>query len=234
MAYAVKMVAINHVWYKHFYYVSKIIAGTLAGGHYTYTVEISVSDTFITAGDLIMRFTTSSPTVPKTGMEKLDLIATGSGGSTSGYYGSMAINWSLLTLGATYTCVNWPEGGIYAPVPLDAATTPPTPIIDPIVIPVDTSPPSLNGSIGVYVFNSPSTDMAFVIAPIADVVGNIVLKNLSPTYNVDIKGTLETETFDVTKVKFRILPGETVILKKTNSTVTDFLVMQGTLHYIPA
>jgi len=183
---AVKYFEVNEPYYGELFFISEIIAGTLADGHYTYTVDIFKGSSLSDTGDLIMRYTTSSPTSPKTGLELITLAEY----DGSGHYGRMVIDWSALTLGTDYRADDWTEGGIMAVNLGPSYGLKGAGQFDVITA---TSGETLDGSKYLYVFN-PASDAVHTLAAAASVVGRIKMKNISAnTVTIHRAGS---ETFD--------------------------------------
>jgi len=80
------------------FYVSKIITGNPESGKYRYTIEISKSSSFLLAGTVVMQYTTLANAL-KQGFENIYLAEY----NTSGLFGKILVNWSLLANSVTYT-----------------------------------------------------------------------------------------------------------------------------------
>lgn len=105
---AIKSAQVNLQYQNELFYISKVVAGALGGGNYTYTIEISVVTTFGLSGTKICSWTEIVGSL-KTGLE---LIYVGQY-SSSGRFFRIGINWGLLTAGTTYTAATYQEGGLY-------------------------------------------------------------------------------------------------------------------------
>ena len=212
---AVKQFQVNSQDMGDLFYISSIVAGTLAGGYYTYTIEVSKTANFTSAGTVVMRYTTSAPTSPKTGLELIALSAYNS----SGRFGYIGIDWSQLTTGTTYTCANYPEGGLFAVCGVDSGvgggggggTT---------VIEDDTVNP--DGSASLYVIDI-TEDIAVTLAAVGDIVGDIVMVNVS-AFNADITGDAGTETFNGDATTITLAPQKSITIRVYSS---NFVLVSG-------
>jgi hypothetical protein len=211
---AVKYFQINEIAGAGLVYIDQIIAGTLAGGHYTYTITVRYTGSLSSAGSIAMRYTTSAPTEPKTGLELIEL----SEYDGSGFYGYMIINWSALTLGFDYQMPYWADGGLFSVVSMPQRFN----IKDGNVEEITTTGTSgLDGSKDLYIID-PAADITETIAAVASVVGEINLKNISEN-KCDFTFA-STETVDGHSGGFRLEANTSLSLRPYDG---NFIITRG-------
>jgi len=174
---AVKKFGTTSQYIGSFYHLTKFVNGIFSGGAYHYEVDISLSPTIEDTRAVVMSMTTSSLTA-KTGFCNFRLNPT----NNSQLTGDITIDVSQLTLGSTSTTANFSEGGLFAIniYPNVGSGGGPT----PIPITEITSSFTADGSIPLYLFNG-STGQTMTIDSVKNIVGNIMVKNLS-TYDLTV------------------------------------------------
>ena len=111
-----------------FFYISKIVAGAISPYNAflrVYEVDINRASNFTSTGTMVLKFYTQSVPLasPKSGPEPVALAGALMSPPTD-FFGEIGIDWSKLTVGETYTCTNWMEGGLYAVNTVKAASNP--------------------------------------------------------------------------------------------------------------
>lgn len=93
------------------YFISKIQYGVLSNGVRAYLVEISKSDSLISAGTVVGHYNVTQA-YQYTGLMMVPIISALEAGETGGIGGSLVIDWDEFTYGTTYTCAKWIEGAL--------------------------------------------------------------------------------------------------------------------------
>lgn len=173
---AVKSLQINLIRQQEMIYISKVVAGTLGSGVYTYTIEISLSTNFTGSGDSVICKLTKTEASALTGLEYL-LIGQN---SSSGRFAYLGINWGLLTLGTTYTASNYPEGALFCPVVASGSQFSGNGESDGLVFETDDGVDTtvMDGSYALYVFSLDTAGISAKLSAVSDCVGIVRVKTI--------------------------------------------------------
>lgn len=163
----------NSVANSDLFYVSKIENGV--SGHVI--IEVSKTYTLASAGTVVL--SSDRTTAAKTGWEIVAL----SEANSSGLYGRMIIDWDELTAATSYTCANWPEGGLYAVNLYEGAPSGGGP--SERLVTFDDDLTDADGSYSQYVFNG-ATDKSITMEEFANLKGTVVVNNISDTHTATL------------------------------------------------
>lgn len=214
---AVKNFMVSKQFFVDKFYVSKIVCGASESGQYRYTVEVTRSKSYATNVQeaVVMKYTALVGSA-KSGADDLYLAEN----SSSGYYGAMVVNWSLLTVGTTYTCSLPAEGFLYVQSRFDLYSSPPGGG-GGIAIDAHTTDFVADGSKDLY----QSTDDAdLTLAPWDEMVGMVRFKN-SHSGPVLVNTDSGTESIDG-NTQLIIAAGTYIEIVPT-STTNEFVVLNG-------
>lgn len=215
---AIKYIQVNKMEQGDLYYIGRIINGTGSSPNLTYTIDIYKTGNFSLPGSKVMTYTYTGTAL--TGLMLMG-IPQYSGSGRSCYLG---VNWTLLItpthpIGTTFTCSNFPEGGLYA---VNVMPQPGTTgggsgsggvgatdaMIDTVSIDGDT----IDTSKLMTVFNPVSAPITAFIEAFDSVKGLISLTNVSTTQGVVIY-PLPTDTTTIQGHTCTLLnPGESLEL----------------------
>lgn len=218
---AIKTFSLNGLYNGHLVYISKIVAGTLDGGNYTYTIEIHETTTFAVAGTKICAWT-AVVGAEKTGLE---LIFVGQN-AQSGKYCYVGIDWGELTTGTTYTSSNYPDGAIFCPVVTGTAFTGGGETDDQVEV-ITENETVVDGSKKLYVCDA-LAEITVAAAAFADIVGEINIINIGGD-NV-IFAPNSTETFNGYGVELTLAQNESARVIPYDGN----FIMTGNATVVPA
>lgn len=208
---AIKYFITKELYLNDLFYVSKIENGV--SGHVI--VEVSKTSSLSAAGTVVM--SSDRTTAAKTGWEIVAL----SEANTSGLYGIIIIDWDALTAATSYTCANWPEGGLFAVNLYKSGTTGGGGTENIKTITADET--DVDGSFDQYYCKPPSADIDITFKAFADIKGNIRLNNASPTYHLNVipdAAESATSTFNgVTQGSIIVEPLTQVIISTVSAGV---------------
>lgn len=218
---AIRQFSIKGMKYGESFYISKIIAGEVYSdpSYRKYQIDVNLTTSLGSAGTCRLRFLTVSVPVgtPKTGLEEIAL----SDPTSTTLFGSIKIDWSKLTLGATYTSTTWAAGALSNISTFDAGSTPGGGGIGIEILKV-TSSETVTGAYDLYQVGAGGT---INIDTAANIVGPIKIKNISGGA-IDINSSDGNHKFDSTYTQIQLADFGYVEINvgSTNTGVTDLLV----------
>lgn len=176
---AVKNYIINSQKHVDLYYIGKIICGT-GSGPYLYRIEIYKASDPTTPGTLWSLWQLTSETI----LADWQKMTMGAIPEVSYCYGAIVIDWDQLTLGSTYICSNFKEGGIGNPGSTQEADGGAvqdgglgSELYERLPLPVFTEDFTADGSLPVYIVNS-AEPVTCIISPSADLKGAMQFINI--------------------------------------------------------
>lgn len=155
----VKRILIDPIMASYFYYVKTLINGVYAAGHYHYKLEIAAASTSPSTAGTVLGFYDHYSDTALTMTYRIGFAPKISPGGISG---NIIIDFSKLTLGTTYTCSNFIQGGIFAiaggslsgMIGGDTTLTGNDSIMYPLLPRINGSIDTINGSSSIYLLSS--------------------------------------------------------------------------------
>lgn len=235
---AIKSFTVNYQYLAYRFYVSKIVTGITESGQKRYTIEVSKSNTYTSAGSVVMQYTTLESALKYT-TENIYMAEYGS----SGLWGLIVVNWALLTASTTYTSAIPAEGFLFAVNTVRESSSPGggggispgVPVDSGMSVEVIDSSGSVDGAKDLYLVSV--GEINITIANGEDQFGKIKIKNISdsritliapsvtpvgagPTYSAKFDGLYDTITIDPLQlISFDLI--------KTSSTPTYITLCNG-------
>lgn len=169
---AIKKFGITRQFQTMFFYVSNFVNGSLSGGVYHYTIEITRTSSMTGGGTVVVRYDAIVYGSPKTGVCYFGLMQA----NNSGYIGDIEIDLDQLALGNTYTGASWIETGLYAVNTYYEAAAGGGGGATKLLTYSDNF--TADGLSPIYIYDGPS-DKSCTIDTAKNCVGNIWIKNKS-------------------------------------------------------